>query len=278
MSPNGVSNFMHELLEAAQAKEQLPVVQAEVNRLAGELAHAQDTIQTLQIRIIDLKNANDEAHRATREAEAQRDSAEALFLECDDKRLALHRWIEGMVKGAGDLVRAAEPVPTTPSPVAVPISEPVPADAGVITGTPNVDSQTVVPSDPTTSTSESGSSPTTSDVADGSGGAQPADVGSGERHDMFPEPEYYQTPDGGSATPSVQPDPTQATVPSSESGSPVSPPQPERPYAGKLYDNHPAYVPLSQWLAGGGTEVSYYWRRGNPLPEGYTDDPARAAS
>lgn len=36
--------------------------------------------------------------------------------------------------------------------------------------------------------------------------------------------------------------------------------QPKGQFSGKRYVDHPFYVNLTQWLAGGGTEEDYYWR------------------
>jgi hypothetical protein len=101
-----------------------------------------------------------------------------------------------------------------------------------------------------------------------------------ERHDMFPEPEYYisgspeniDSQSSGPAEGQSAADPT-----ANRHGSPASPitassetvgsqepvstvePQPG-PYTGKWYSDRPELISLSDWLAGGGTEERYWGR------------------
>lgn len=48
-----------------------------------------------------------------------------------------------------------------------------------------------------------------------------------------------------------------SSVTQSEGASSTSPPL---PFANKLYHDHPTYMSLSEWIAGGGNEDSYNWR------------------
>lgn len=110
---NDVNNLAHSFVAMAQAFEQLPVVKAELERTQFDLATANDTIQNLQLRIIDLKNEADEARQATRKAEVERDHAETMFLETDQRLDAL-RNIIGSFKGNVDAWTAA----SKPQPIA----------------------------------------------------------------------------------------------------------------------------------------------------------------
>ena len=52
---------------------------------------------------------------------------------------------------------------------------------------------------------------------------------------------------------------SQPSTPSSSQNTTPNTPS-DKPYEGKLYINHPSYLRLDEWLAGGGSEANYYYR------------------
>ncbi len=105
-------NFVSELVQMARAFEELPLVREELEKAKALIAQDAQTIQRLELRLIDAKNEIDAAHEATRKAEVERDHAETMFLETDQKLDTL-RGIFSRFQGEVDaFVKATEPQPT----------------------------------------------------------------------------------------------------------------------------------------------------------------------
>lgn len=273
-------NFVNDLVMMAKAFEELPQVKAELEAKKADYDAAQDIIQELQLRLIDRKNELDAAHAATRKAEVERDHAETMFLETDDKLQSLRRIFTHFQSDVDAFAKANDPQPEpTPEPVKYGASEPQVSEAWVehsfdpgpaigtaFHGDPgNIDSVSSGPQglrevDPTTA-------PIPTSVSENPNGdtiASSVESTSTERHDMFPEKEYYtKVEDEGVSVPS---DPTPAMASSSENALPASTPLPAAPqpdpwpYFGKRYTDVPFYVSLAEWLNGGGTEEAYHGR------------------
>lgn len=291
MSPNAANSLVHDLVEMAKAMETLPMVQAELEATRHDLNVAQDMIQTLQLRIIDYKTELENAHAATRKAEADRDIAETMFLEADERRLALTGLVKAFMHNVSELnAAAADQSP----PVAVQVTEQVQAERVTEGNAGSQSGETIVPADsPETPTGQSDTTPTvpSSMIAGGTITGDPCNIDSQSisgQSEPGPTVSAPRTTDVSSETTtalfgevastptapsdpvvSVQPDPTLVTEPSSESASNASPPaQPDtsslnfvnKPYAGMRYNDVPHYVPLDYWLAGGGTAADYYWK------------------
>lgn len=284
---NEVNNLASSFVAMAQAFEKLPIVQSQLDHANTMIENYANHIQQLELRLIDRANELDAAHAATRKMEVERDHAETMFLETDDKLARAKDVLASLIGNASAFIRAVEPQPEpVPTPViepqvsegshyteaehAYPLSEPTPVQGQSEQG-------------PTASTSGTFQSPDVSGVekptetveavshtdpiANSTAGVGPsfdtAPVGSATADVGSPEPTQTQP----SEAVSVQPDPTQVTESSSESGSNVSTgsaPQPEPldpwPYKGKRYTDVPFYVSLVEWLNGGGTEEAYYAR------------------
>lgn len=239
MSPHAMNTFVSDLVEMAKAVEELPQVKAELEAARHDLNTAADRIQQLELRIIDYKNKIDDQVALTRKVEADRDEAERLFLEETDRTSAFKSFVEGLFGTAGNLLRAQAPT----APVAVQAEEQVPA-GGMSEQTVNVE-------------------------------APPA------RHDMFPEPEYYAKPSDVSLTgdpsniDSMAIGPGQSEpLPPSQCSDGSNNTATDKPYANKLYMLLPGgYIAREEWHWGGGTDATYDWREGNPMPAGFNYQP-----
>jgi hypothetical protein len=121
----------------AKATERVPRLEADLAECRGIIRTQSTTIQRLELKLMD-KNTEISTHLTTiRALEVSRDDAELRFLECDDARATLARVLQGIIGEASDVLQAIAPVAVAP--VATPDL--------VVTGTPNIDSQTVIPRD-----------------------------------------------------------------------------------------------------------------------------------
>lgn len=253
-----MSNFFHEFAAAAQAMEELPKVREDLSEANSLITALRETIQRLELQAIDRRTEMETLHSRIRSLEVERDEAQFQALEEQDRTSAFKRFVEGIFGQAGNLLQASAPVATPePAPLPEPVSEasgeraadPIPQqnpntsasqDGSTATDVPTADAST----EPSSGQSEAG--PTASDGADaGNSGSVIASA-----------PVNTSNPEGVS----VPSDPTHGQK--ETSFDPVSPPstQPDPLYLGKLYKDIPNYVPLHEWLAGGGTEADYYAR------------------
>ncbi len=109
MSPS-VGNFVHDLVEMAKAMEELPQVKAQVDHLLKANETQLETIQRLELRLIDRSNEIETLNSKVREAEQGRDAAETMFLETDDKLSAFRSLVNSFASDATSLMQAQEPV------------------------------------------------------------------------------------------------------------------------------------------------------------------------
>lgn len=124
-------NFVSDLVAMAKAFEELPQVKAELAESERARTVGIDMIQRLELRLMDLKNEVDAAHAATRRMEVERDHAERMFLETDDRLNAFRRLVQAFDTDVKSLVKAEEPepasAPTAPAevlPSVDPVTEP----------------------------------------------------------------------------------------------------------------------------------------------------------
>ena len=93
-------NFVSDLVAMAKAFEELPIVQEALRGSEHQCSQLSDLVQRLELRIIDLKTELDAAHAATRKVEVERDHAERMFLETDDRQAR----VLGLLLGGPDEV------------------------------------------------------------------------------------------------------------------------------------------------------------------------------
>lgn len=156
-------NFVSDLVAMAKAFEELPEVKAELEATRHDFSVAQDQIQQLQLRIIDLKNAKDEAYANIRKVEVQRDHAEQMFLETDERLNAFRRLVQAFDTDVKSLVKAEEPeptsAPTAPAEV-LPSVDPVSVSSDPTTASPTP-ATSASPTEDASSTGERAVDPTT---------------------------------------------------------------------------------------------------------------------
>ncbi|SRR5258707_1712752 len=258
MSPT-VDNFVHDLVAMAKAYDTLPGLEAENKQLQEQHLHDGDIISRLELRIIDLKNQQDETLTKLRSVEAERDEAGFRQLETEDKIATLVRtfqtvhatvgqgvaaatgsekditvmvsaeehdeWEEHKARLAYERVQKAEEArlaaeeAARPKPEAV-VDFPVAHAEPWAIQSPSAEGQSESP-------------PTPQGVSSEAGQGSPVEQGQSE------------------------PLPTQAGQDQPmASGSDFS----KGKYFGKRYHDWNYYVPLASWLEGGGTEKDYNWR------------------
>jgi hypothetical protein len=225
MSPS-VGNFVTDLVEMAKATERLPLVEQELEVAKATAEAMRVTVQTLELRAIDRKEEIDRLHARIRELEVSRDDAELRFLELDEKATIVTRRLGAIMSSFED---ARLEVSTAIGFLSPPKPEPQPEPVAEVV-------QSII-----------------------------------EVEAPKPEPVYVQEwqmdhTQGQSVADPIATDPSVGTQSQSVSSETVQPkvdasPSPERgKYSGLRYYDHQYYVPLSSWLAGGGTEEDYHWR------------------
>lgn len=111
MSPT-VNNFVHDLVAMAKAMEDLPMVQSALTASEAECNRLSTTVMERELTILNLKTEIDTLHSIIRATEEARDSAELLFLECDDAKRTLVRFLEDASKDIAGVLSAVAPIPT----------------------------------------------------------------------------------------------------------------------------------------------------------------------
>lgn len=245
-----VGNFVHDLVEMAKAMDELPQVQRAfelANQRNDELAR---TVQDRELAIIDYKAEIEALNARIRTVEAERDDAELRFLEADDRMLKLERTFQKSLEAADEvdkLIQSFKPVPPQPEPVV------------------EVQPKALSPNDLIAAGASSA----------GYSEPQP-DWKQDQAETSTLRPKYphaghdYDEPQGqGEVNPTssntLQEDTKSAEIGSSnailEDGLAKASAEPTPgPYTDKLYHDHPVYVHLYDWIAGGGTKESYRWR------------------
>ena len=234
MTTDNMNNFATTLVEMAKAHEQLPALQAEINNLNTQLNTAQDTVQSRELRIIDLNTQIEALNAKLRSVEAERDDASFRELEAEDKVAALTQSLRTVFSSVGETLKAAQPVEVRLEPAVVDLPHVSPGEQ-LSPGQPAVVS---VSPDPITP-SEAGGGTIASTVIDTSPAVS-----------VIPDPTVDQHASTiGTTTPSEH---MFATEPLPDTGHGI--------YHGKLYYDMPYYISNTSWLYGGGTQANYDWR------------------
>lgn len=143
-------NFVSELVQMAKAFEELPIVQGQLAESRQQVTEKDITIHELELKLIDLTNALDAANSATHKAEVERDHAESMFLESDDKLARAKDVFKTFIDDANDYLRAVEPQ-AQPEPVNVEY-----VGLGEVLAEPIVEPEVSVAVDPTPATTDGG--------------------------------------------------------------------------------------------------------------------------
>jgi chromosome segregation ATPase len=206
MSPHAANSLVHDLVQMAQAFERLPGVEAELNQANETIGHQANTIQRLELKLIDRNITIETLHTTVRDLEVARDDAELRFLEADDK---INR-ILGVVRSATVTLEGAVGEDKRPEPETT--TEPMPISPAL-----HVEEQGQSAPNPIPALTE-----------------KDASIGSANETAMDSDTAFIEI---------TQVEPLTG------------------PYHNKLYIDVPGYIILPDWLAGGGTEADYYFRR-----------------
>ena len=110
MTHEHVTDFAQELVKMAMATTRVPQLEQEVRTLRNENNHNLDTIQRLELKLIDKEARIESLQSTIRSLEVSRDDAELRFLECDDAKGTLVRVLEGFMADAKGVLQAIAPV------------------------------------------------------------------------------------------------------------------------------------------------------------------------
>jgi hypothetical protein len=245
MSPHAVNSLVTDLVEMAKAVELVPTLEAEIARLKGieaDLTQAKEYAASLEQRL--------------HNAEVARDDAEMRFLEADDaahKAIGVLNQIMGysdsiqsQVRNARDLIDPPKP---QPEPVSVQV-DPTPFVNTQETPSASVPRPSAFSPDVATSGTPEGQSeslPTTDHPSTMSGGLGTDLTETDTKGQSDPFPTVTSATEHG-----------QQDVKQTQDGDALPITSSSGPYTAKRYIDHPYYVSLEGWLAGGGTEYDYY--------------------
>lgn len=223
MSPN-VGNFVHDLVEMAKAMEELPKVQDALNDANGRADALAETVAQRELSILSLKAEIENLNHRLNTAEVARDDAEYRFLELDEKAAGAVNLVRAMQATLGQVTEKLDPPkPQPPEPKVEVQAQPI----------------------------------AVSEV--GQGAYHPTGAATPGNANSLMEATDASVLTAESKLTEGQSDPL-PTAPASVLEGSVSG-EPLGPYANKFYYDIPNYVPLSEWLAGGGTEKNYHANR-----------------
>jgi hypothetical protein len=219
MSPHSVNNFVTDLVQMAQAVEELPKVQAALDDARHVLSEMDKQVEGLRA---DLQQAKDYAatlEQKVRDTEVAKDQAETMFLEADERTSRALDFIKATFGNAGTLIQALEP----PKPESKVEAKPEPMPMALPSGGWHND-EIITP-------------------AQGQSEPGPTSAPSVSHTEHVSETPSVSSNEPSWATPSPQPDTPPTT----------------KPYEGKHYKDMPQYINYYDWIAGGGTDYNYYY-------------------
>lgn len=140
MTGHQVNSLVSDLVLMAKAMEELPGIKAELDHAQGIADHRAETIQRLELKLMDAKNLEDTLRASIRDLEVARDDAELRFLELDEKagkamdRLyALADNLEGLRGETIAVINITATPKVEPQPVEVPQANVDPTPVGELT-------------------------------------------------------------------------------------------------------------------------------------------------
>lgn len=239
MSPN-INSFVGDLVEMARAMEELPGIKAKLDEAYALLEEERKTVQDRELCIQQLKADGDIMQECINTLEVARDDAELRFLEADERTQRALGFVKTMFGSAGGLIQSLEP------PVPEPVVQAQPVDPKPEQTEGAGESHPITSSETPSETVGSGTYTTESDSWASRPGQSEAD----------PIASTDATTSGNVSS---------ATVETKEDALPeASSSEPLGRYSGRRYYDHPTYVPLHDWLDGGGSEEDYNWRPARP--------------
>ena len=274
MTTQHVNEFVTGLAQMALAVEENPKLQAEIERLQALVASQEYELRQREAHIESLRNSYTEVSEKLRSVEAERDNAGFRQLAAEDALESIKRSMQTAFHNFGETLKAIQP-----EPVQEPVPQPISMEFTTRGGEMHVDEKGnatfMAFGEPT---GQSDSVPTTPVQTTAT---QPEDAGSGTVHSTVSASfdEHGDTQGQRAADPTV----------SSATSSPADAPTPvgersARPqdavtgvdipthdkwgnrFRGKLYMLVPGYYSRKEWLEGGGTDATYDWKEGHPIP------------
>jgi hypothetical protein len=296
MSPHAANSLVHDLVQMAQAMEQLPQVREELQQAQQRITLQADHVQNLELSIMNYKQEIERLHGSIRDLEVARDNAELNFLEAEDRTEKALAFVRTVFGNAGQLLQALEPVKPEPQPEPMKVDADRPLESSVppVAAEGFIGSESLQPvggesasppiaasleTQPAASVWQPETAFSRSSTETGRWTAPGQEFGqvnaplteapsvfspSGSGESEHAPSEDSVTSQGqsesGPTVNTVSPISPAETVATGDAASTTAAPRPEGKYSGKRYYDWEYYVPLTQWLAGGGTEESYLWR------------------
>lgn len=282
MTGHQINSLVGDLVAMAQAMERLPICEGELSEARQEIHAKADTIQRLELKLMDAHNLESELRQSIRDLEVARDDAELRFLEAEEHG---HKALD-LARSAKAALALIEPLlGPSPEPKPEPVAEPVlehsnipVIDDGSYTddprlGTPTISEVKPIAVDPTYAVGQSAPVPNTTT----SPSANDA-IGDGIKanDESSSSPQGQSEPDPTDATEHTGsiPDALQAAVSTSADTLPT--PAPADPtgtgtesevlgsdkpqsYLGKRYKDVVGYIRHDDWINGGGTDHDYWY-------------------
>lgn len=265
MSPN-VGNFVSDLVEMAKATEQLPLVQAQLDRANTMIEEQAKAIQSRELHIIELKAMIDELSTKLRAMEVSRDDAEYRFLEADEKLGKIAQSFQGALAaldGTGKLIQkeTAKPEPEAPN-VDTIHSEQAQSGSLILDGQEQSQSGGSI--------GETTAAPSPAHASDGTVSPEPYQAppvswaGPASSEEVPPSPFASSSSGGQSPTAGedAKTDASSQTTAITSKQSEQSSPSTDKPYAGRKWSETYTSTGLrvwsrDEWFAGGGSEEGY---------------------
>jgi hypothetical protein len=249
MSPSNINSFVGDLVAMAQATEELPKAQQTIADLQRQLDEAQRHNQGLEQNILGYKEQITHWQDQAKVLSDQRDNAELRAMELEDKNNAVSRFLGTLMGDANSLRNVIDP--PKPEPVAQPpvedhtppsvdtsadVSQAVAPDQGSMYELVREQGQSEA--HPTVQHQDSPKTAPSPHATSGDAGSTTTEH-SGDSHSeasVNPEPSW-----AGEAKP--------------------TPADPSQRFANMMYEDYAHWVPRSDWIAGGGTDWSYDFRK-----------------
>lgn len=216
MSPSNVGNFVQDLVEMAKATEQLPLVQADLDRANSQIEAYATQVQRLEMRLIDKANEIDALNAKLQQVEVDRDNAETMFLQESDRTQAALSLVRTFMDQGQALLDAQSPSPAMPVAAS---PEPTPEPAVERPAEPVTDLSTLL-SEPIPAVLISGDPSNIDSVSSGPQGSSAVDPTPPSTTDGTTTPTADTNASNSGV--SVSSDPTPATETTSENVSPAS--------------------------------------------------------
>lgn len=249
MSPN-INSFVGDLVAMAQAVEELPKVQAELDRAKKTIEEYAQSVQDRELAIFHYKLEIDGLNTKVRSLEVERDDASFRVLEAEDVAASTLTQARDMQASLVTLITRLDP----PKPQPEPEKEPEHIAVHRWSDEPQGSSEP----DPT----QGSVSMTTTQQFSTASSVNNQDTAPTSTSEPRPMPPQDQSASDTTA---------KAETTSSETASSPSAPslvadtsdskEAQGPYVGRLYYDVAGYISRADWLAGGGTDENYDYRR-----------------